>query len=95
MASGNLISLDAAREARSPHMTGQAICIDCRREWQAVAPVGIRWLTCPECNLQRGRLLNHVEIDSGLHWTCKCGCDLFYATPTCFYCPNCGAVQRM
>jgi hypothetical protein len=93
--SGKIVSLDAAREARSPHMTGRAVCLDCRHEWQAVAPTGIVWLVCPGCSLQRGRFLNHTEVESGTHWTCPCGCDLFYVTPTAFYCPNCGATQPM
>ena len=101
MASGKIVSLDKVREARSPHMTGKAVCLDCRHEWVAVMPVtsdttciGAQWLECPECTLERGRFRFHTT-SPGLHWTCNCGCDLFFVTDKHFYCPNCGAVQRM
>lgn len=86
----NVVSLQEARDKRDPHMTGRAVCLDCKQAWRAVVPVGVVWLTCPQCNLNRGRLIDHVEIDAGYHWTCGCGCNLFHVTPESFYCPNCG-----
>lgn len=93
----NVVNLDDKRRERGPHMQGAALCLSCHVKWQAVAETqsGAKWLQCPACYLMRGRFVNHVEIDGAAHWTCKCGNDLFFATPTCFYCPNCGAVQNM
>jgi len=86
----NVVSLDEHR----PHLSGKARCLntDCRFEWEAVAPIGARWLECPSCSLERGRFLAQVERP-GSHWHCVCGCDLFYCTDTGFYCPNCGLWQ--
>lgn len=78
-----------------PHLSGEAICIDCGFKWIAVAPVGTDWLECPECGLMRSRMKYPVIRGDTAHWTCKCGNDLFYITPDFTYCPNCGGVQRI
>lgn len=92
----NVVSLEDARKRRKPdpHVTGPAVCLDCRHEWVGVAPDGTVWLACPKCTLVRGRFIGHVVIGGASHWTCNCGCDLFHVTKENFYCPNCGAVQN-
>lgn len=85
----NIIDLASAKAKRDPHLSGRAICLSCRNEWVAVAPVGSVWLDCPECGLQRGRFMAQCEVETK-HWFCNCGNDLFHATPEGFYCPNCG-----
>lgn len=87
------IDLAAWKEENTPHLSGKALCLACRHEWAAVAPVGTVWLECPSCTLSRGRFVNAVERE-GAHWHCACGNDLFYATPDGFYCPNCGVWQK-
>lgn len=93
-----VVSLDDKRREREPHITGWAKCLQCGGKWVAVVHatgVAEKWLECKFCQTNKARFVNHVEIDGAAHWTCKCGNDLFFATPTCFYCPNCGAVQNM
>jgi len=75
-----------------PHAAGRARCLDCRHEWQAVAPVGVRWLECPSCSLERGRFIAQHERE-GPHWYCGCGNDVFQVMPAGVYCPNCGVWQ--
>lgn len=87
-----VIDLKQYREENSPHLSGAAHCLNCQHDFQAVAPVGTTWLDCPACKLKRARYLERVQ-NNCQHWTCKCGCDLFYITPTNYYCPNCGTSQ--
>ena len=84
-----VISLAARREENMPHVSGIAICLDCKHEWAAVAPVGVVWLECPSCSLARGRFKYQHERD-GEQWKCNCGNDLFHVKPEGIYCPNCG-----
>lgn len=86
----NVIDFEAARQAREPHMTGPARCLDCKHEWEASAPVGTVWLECPACSLERGRFALRVQRSDELHAVCFCGNDLFHVTPSGPYCPNCG-----
>lgn len=88
-----VIDLQKVREERQPHSTGTAICLDCRHEWEAVAPDNVLWLECPSCKLVRGRFKYQHEIAEGLEWRCNCGNDLFRVTPDGYYCPNCGEWQ--
>lgn len=81
-----VISLDAHR----PHYEGPVRCLDCKHEWQAVAPVGTLWLECPSCSLLRGRFIWPVQRQEILHLICGCGNDLFHLTEYGPYCPNCG-----
>ena len=75
-----------------PHIQGAARCLDCKHEWQGVAPEATEWLECPSCSLVRGRFIHpHYRNDS--HWQCGCGNDLFQVTVEGTYCPNCGAWQ--
>ena len=70
------------------HGQGQARCLGCLHEWQAVVPVGTTQLGCPECGSWKGVLLGNYTPD--VVWTCPCGCDLFYLSPSGPMCPNCG-----
>ena len=36
-------------DSRRPHVTAHVGCKACKREWQAVYPVGARELECPGC----------------------------------------------
>ena len=78
---------------RRPHWQGHARCLDCRHEWEAVAPRGAVWLECPSCSLVRGRFVySHSREES--HWTCQCGNDLFlFHQIRGLFCPNCGTPQ--
>lgn len=73
-------------EPDDPHISGKAHCIACKHEWVSVAPVGTVWLTCPECQTEKG-LMKFPCVREG-------GNDLFHATKDRFYCPNCGNWQN-
>jgi hypothetical protein len=89
----NVVNLADVRLENLPHTAGTAICLDCKYEWVAVAPVGTIWLECPKCGLVRGRFKFQHERD-GEHWVCNCGNDLFHIRPDGMYCPNCGQWQE-
>jgi Zn finger protein HypA/HybF involved in hydrogenase expression len=78
---------------KNPHLEGKARCLDCKHEWEAVAPAGTEWLECPECHSIKGRFVYHFEPETFTKWVCNCGNDLFYATPDGYFCPNCGEWQ--
>lgn len=88
-----VVSLEQLRAEREPHLSGRAICLACRHEWVAVAPIEVIWLECPACTLERGRFVGAAVKEDDKHWHCKCGNDLFRVTPGGYYCPNCGADQ--
>lgn len=79
--------------APNPHLSGEARCLTCGHTWVAIAPSGTVWLECPECKTEKGRFCGPVE-ESGEHWTCNCGCDLFHISRKGIYCPNCGVRQN-
>lgn len=66
-----------------PHLVGIAKCLDCGKEWSAVAEVGTTHLTCPHCNTSRGVLAGPVEPTAGEQWwVCNCGNNLFHIVAT-------------
>ena len=89
----NVVSLDDKRAGRMPHLSGEARCMLCGKEWVAVAPVGTPWLECPECHSEKGYMKFQVQR-TGSEWICNCGNDLFRVTPDGYYCPNCGEWQK-
>ena len=91
--SGIVIDLQAAKEEREPHLSGQARCLACKHEWMAVTPIGTVWIECPSCSLHKGAML-YTALRDGDHWVCNCDCELFRATADGMYCPNCGEWQH-
>ena len=89
-----VISLDAARLEKTPHMAGEAVCLICKYKWSAVAETGSVWLECPKCGVKKGLFIYECDRDEK-HWECKCENQLFYITPKGPYCPNCGAWQEI
>lgn len=99
-----VISLEQFKEQRNidddgPFLAGPAMCVICKHEWAAVAPVGTFDLECPSCGFFKGHFKFAVDRDvvkdeNGVNrsctWTCNCGCDLFRITPERIYSPNCG-----
>ena len=90
MKPSNVIDLVAKKEENQPHSAGTAKCLDCKHEWEAVAPTATEYLECPNCLLMLGRFKFTYLYTDQYHWTCKCGNDLFHITKTGVYCPNCG-----
>lgn len=56
-----VINLAQAEADREPHLSGKARCLACKHEWVAVAPVGVVWMECPACTLERGRYVAQAE----------------------------------
>jgi len=85
---GDVVSLDAQR----PHITCGAKCLDCGRTWQAVAPVGVTELECPDCGTLRGTWTHPIAPDT--LWQCDCGGQHFYIGYREAHCARCGCAQE-
>lgn len=81
--------------ARSePHGTGKAFCLGCEHTWEAVAPLGVYDLECPECGTMKGHYTFAFAPPGKLAWSCPCDNQLFNILPDgSIFCPNCGANQ--
>lgn len=92
MSGDKVVSLSDAREERSPHMTGEAVCLACEYEWQAVAPVGLTEMECPNCACHKGMLKDFCAPEGGLVYNCNsCGGCLFLLKPDLtMMCAGCG-----
>ena len=58
------------------HLTGDAVCLQCKHEWIAVAEIGTVVLECPECELSKGVFGAALLPES--YYVCHCGCASFY-----------------
>ena len=77
---GNVVSLADARAERTPHLSGEARCINCNHSWAAVAPVGAWQLECPACGTLHGLWRYPVGgRDEDPTLLCKCGCEAMTA----------------
>lgn len=65
------------KEPRDPHFQGPALCLACRHEWHAVAPIGLHQFECPACGTLRGVWKLPVGVSPGTKvFTCMVeGCD--------------------
>jgi hypothetical protein len=80
--------------SRRPHLAGDAKCLKCKHEWQAISPVGATDLECPECKLYKGVFMGNCSPKKGDKvWTCHCGCDVFTIYTHEIRCLNCGLPQ--
>lgn len=68
---------------------GEAICIGCKHEWEASAPVGTYELDCPECHGNKA-IFKHSVTRIEEHFKCNCSSFLFSVTRNGIYCINCG-----
>lgn len=71
-----------------PHLAGKCICLQCKYEWEGVAPLGTLYLQCPECWLDKG-IFNCVTFPER-YWECKCGCAHFAVGVSHIVCLFCG-----
>ena len=76
---------------RKPHMAGNAVCLHCKHEWQAVSPIGCTVLECPECKMEKG-VYRYLVTPEKL-WTCSCGNISFFISPEGIICGLCGDYQ--
>lgn len=62
------------------HSEGTAVCLACRHEWAAVAPVGEQTLDCPSCKLPRGLWKYNFGAQQGDRlFLCLCGSEALTA----------------
>jgi hypothetical protein len=88
------IDFAQAKKDRTPHLSGEAVCLHCKHEWVAVAPVGTVYLECPECAQQKGifRWFCSPEVK----WACLCGNIHFQIVPGPYiYCILCGTTSEL
>lgn len=81
------------RPITEPHGHGKAFCIACNHNWQAVAPVGVTELECPQCKTMKGRYTFAFAPSTEKVWECGCGNQLFNFDMNGIFCPNCGVYQ--
>lgn len=76
---------------RGSWVSGTARCMECAHKWVAVCHKDTRWLECPNCGTEKGRLVYHYEPPEGVgSYSCGCGNDLFILTEEGLLCPSCG-----
>jgi Zn finger protein HypA/HybF involved in hydrogenase expression len=86
-----IIDFAKAKLERDPHTSGEAICLHCRHTWQAVAPVAVFDLECPECRTMQGVWNYHLMPANGDVFVCNCGNNLFILQSNGRkMCPACG-----
>ena len=86
----SVVSLEQAREERTPHLSGAAACMVCHHSWVAVAPVGTHELECQKCHATKGYYVAPVVVGQEM-WECNCGCSVFHISREIGpYCVNCG-----
>lgn len=89
-----VVSLSAWKDSQVPHASGPARCLHCGHEWVAVAPVGVDFLECPACGLEKGVYFSLMTVSGEDHWACRCGGKVFGITPKSIYCVKCGLDQQ-
>ena len=67
-------------ERADAHLAGEGLCIGCRHEWAAAAPVGVWQLECPACGTMKGVWRYPVGADTDdILFICACGCEALTA----------------
>lgn len=90
----NVVQLDDFR----PHSVGPARCLNCRHEWIATTPQGMRSFECPACELSRGVWRGVATPHEGSHvMTCiECEEQMFWILGDGqAMCVNCGTYQAV
>lgn len=74
---------------------GPAKCLDCKKEWVAVAPVGTNELDCESCGTHRGVWKGPMlpADEDTLIFICDCGGYHFVITSEGTLCVSCGVHQ--
>jgi len=80
----NIVKMDDYR----PHITGNALCLQCGHRWVAVAPTGTIELECSKCKTWKGVFEGMTAPDTV--WQCDCGNQHFYVDDEGAMCAKCG-----
>lgn len=77
------------------HIEGHGWCMNCKHEWEAVAPVGTTRLECPSCGTHNGVWRGSCSPPEGQSlWVCSvCGNDVFTVQPHRAFCTRCGTTS--
>ena len=75
-----VVSIAQVREERQRHWSGPCKCLGCGHEWVGVAPIGVMFVDCPECDLPKGHPKHPFRSDVGdLAFVCNCGSEALTA----------------
>lgn len=90
-----VIDLQAHRESKQPHWSGEVYCVGCQHTWVGVAPIGTEWVDCPSCSMPKGTPRHPFGGTVGdAILTCTCGCEALTAYKRegafCVRCMKCG-----
>lgn len=77
-------------ESIEPTLAGPTVCMGCRHEWVAVAPVGTVTFRCPACELDKGVAAGFVLKAEEESFHCGCGGFLFVIHRSQTMCAACG-----
>lgn len=95
---GAVVSLQANRDEKIPHLSGLAKCIGCGCKWVAVSPVSDNpqpWMDCPECTAKKGIFVSPCLPEDGAEiFRCNRGGEFFVILGGTFMCANCGTHQH-
>ena len=72
-----------------PHGSGDARCLHCGHEFNAVVPTGLASFECPECHLWKAVPVGLFVPKTGLV-TCDCNNQLFFIAEDGIFCVLCG-----
>jgi Zn finger protein HypA/HybF involved in hydrogenase expression len=94
---GNVVCLDDHRPSIK-WASGRGLCLACRHEWEAVAPIGTWQLECPKCDSTKGIFRDpFCAADGDSVFRCNCGSEALtaYLHKGRFNlrCMNCGTDQ--
>lgn len=84
-----VIDFPSRRKAKEPHREGKARCLNCKHEWEAVAPVGICSLECPNCLTTQG-VFKGISATEFKQFQCVCGEFYYFIDEHGSYCAHCG-----
>jgi len=89
---GKVINFE--KDDTEKRLQGPVICLNCKHEWQVVAPLGeFDGFQCTNCGLYKGILEGLVHSREEI-WHCDCGCHVFIIKKEGFLCMNCGVTQN-
>lgn len=80
------------KDRNSGILKGEAICLQCKHEWEAVVPIGSSDFLCPKCKTHKGVMKYFIDFRNDSYLKCGgCGNEMFYVlnTSQC-QCPMCG-----
>ena len=88
----SVTDLNAFREENTPHTSGAIICMNCKHEWEGVAPVGTTDMDCPSCGCAKGVHKQFIGPSAGVLYTCNvCDGTLFtFRDDFSALCAGCG-----